>query len=80
MAAAKSTSSKKRPSYGELETELREIIAWFESDNFDVDEAVTKYRRGREVLRLLEEYLETAENTVRELKAEFDPGTGFGKA
>lgn len=67
MTAAKST----KKSYQDLETELQEIIAWFESDNFDVDEAVQKYQRGQELLKELELYLKTAENTVSELKAKF---------
>lgn len=63
------TAAKK--SYQDLETELREIIDWFEGESFDVDEAVDKYRRGQELIRELEAYLGTAENTVRELKAKF---------
>jgi len=61
-------------SYNELEAELREIIAWFDSEEFDVDEAVGKYKRGLELVRELEQYLDTAENTVQELKAKFDSG------
>lgn len=71
MAAAK--PSKKN--YQELETELNDIIAWFEGDNFDVDEAIKKYRRGLELTRELETYIGTAENTVRELKAKFGAKT-----
>ncbi len=67
MTAAK--SSKKN--YQDLEAELREIIAWFEGDSFDVDEALRKYQRGLELIKELEVYLGTAENTVRELKAKF---------
>ncbi len=71
MTAAK--SSKK--TYQQLETELQEIIAWFEGDTFDVDEAVQKYERGLELVKELELYLGTAENTVRELKAKFSAKT-----
>ena len=72
MSAAKPAKSKK--SYQELESELRDIIAWFEGDSFDVDEAIAKYRRGLELLKELETYLATAENTVRKLQAEFNAG------
>jgi exodeoxyribonuclease VII small subunit len=68
MTAAKSNAK----SYNELETELREIITWFESDTFDVDQAVRKYQRGLELVQQLEKYLGTAENTVRQLKAKFN--------
>lgn len=73
MSARKpSTPSKKN--YQELEAELRDIIAWFESDSFDVDQAITKYKRGLELLEELEAYLKTAENTVRQLQADFKAG------
>jgi exodeoxyribonuclease VII small subunit len=68
MAAAKKT-------YQELEAELRDILAWFEGDSFDVDEAVKKYKRGLELIKELEDYLGTAENTVRDLKARFSAKT-----
>lgn len=70
MTAAKASKSDKK-SYQELENELTEIIAWFEGDSFDVDEAVRKYRRGLELVNELEKYLGTAENTIHELKAKF---------
>jgi exodeoxyribonuclease VII small subunit len=60
-----------KKSYQELETELQQILDWFESDSFDVDEAVKKYQRGLELIQELETYLGTAENTVRELKTKF---------
>ena len=64
-----------KKSYQDLETELQDIIAWFEGDTFDVDEAVGKYRRGLELITELETYLGTAENTVRELKAKLSAKT-----
>ena len=69
------TKSPKK-NYQDLEAELRQILEWFESDSFDVDEAVNKYRRGLELIKELETYLGTAENTVRELKAKFSAKAG----
>lgn len=57
--------------YRELEAELQEILTWFESEAFDVDEALNKYERGLELVSELETHLKTAENTVSELKAKF---------
>lgn len=72
MAAAKAPKPKKsQVNYRQLEDELREIIAWFEGDSFDVDEAVKKYERGLQLLKELEDYIGRAENTVRELKTVF---------
>ncbi|HXE10465.1 MAG TPA: exodeoxyribonuclease VII small subunit [Verrucomicrobiae bacterium] len=72
MSANKATKSTKpsKKSYQELEAELRDIIAWFESDSFDVDQALVRYKRGLELLGELEAYLKTAENTVRKLQAD----------
>jgi exodeoxyribonuclease VII small subunit len=67
-----------KKTYQELESELQDILAWFESDSFDVDEAVKQYERGLELIKALEAHLGTAENTVRELKSRFDD-TGAGK-
>ena len=67
------TAAKK--SYQDLETELRQILDWFESDSFDVDEAVKKYQRGLELVKELEQYLERAEKTVKELKTKFSAKT-----
>jgi exonuclease VII small subunit len=61
-----------KKNYQDLETELQDILNWFEGDTFDVDEAVRKYRRGLELITELETYLGTAENNVRELKAKFN--------
>jgi exodeoxyribonuclease VII small subunit len=72
MAAAKNP----KPTYQELEVELRQILEWFEGESFDVDEAVKKYERGLELIRELEAYLGRAENTVRELKAKFGGKAG----
>jgi exodeoxyribonuclease VII small subunit len=72
MTAAKSTSKSSKKNYQDLEAELQDILDWFESDSFDVDEAVKKYQRGLELIQELETYLSTAENTVRELKAKFN--------
>lgn len=67
------TVAKPAPkNYAELQAELQAIITWFESDSFDVDQAVQKYQRGLELVRDLEQYLGSAENTVRELKAKFN--------
>jgi exodeoxyribonuclease VII small subunit len=58
--------------YAELATELQAIITWFETDTFDVDQAVKQYERGLELVRQLEQYLGAAENSVRELAAKFN--------
>jgi exodeoxyribonuclease VII small subunit len=65
-------ATKKKLSYSDLQAELTAILAWFEGDDFSIDLAVQKYERGMEILKLLEAQLQSAENTVKKLKASFD--------
>ncbi|MDB5164427.1 MAG: Exonuclease small subunit [Candidatus Saccharibacteria bacterium] len=67
-------ATKKKSSYNDLQAELAAVLAWFEGDNFAIDEAVQKYERGMEILKLLEAQLQSAENKVKELKATFTGG------
>jgi len=58
--------------YQTLMAELETILAELQQEDLDVDQAVKQYQRGLELVRQLEQYLEGAENTVKELKAKFD--------
>lgn len=59
-----------KPSYKELKAELDEILAWFESGNANVDEAIAKYEQGIKLVKKLEDYLRTAENKIKKIRAE----------
>jgi len=69
MAQAK----KSARSYQALSSELEAITLELQREDLDVDVALQRYQRGLELVRLLEEYLKTAENRVSELKAKFSP-------
>jgi exodeoxyribonuclease VII small subunit len=58
--------------YQALQTELDEIVAELQRDDSDVDSALKHYERGLEIIKQLETYLQTAENTVSQLKARFE--------
>jgi len=45
-----------------------------QAEDLDVDEALKLYERGLELVKQLDNYLKTAENTVLELKARFNKG------
>ena len=64
-AARRSTA----PTYQTLKTELDTIMAELQREDLDVDTALKQYQRGLEVVRQLERYLKTAENTLSELRA-----------
>lgn len=68
------TSKKPQPSYDELRSELDAVLAELQGDGLDIDKALKAYARGLELVRQLEQYLESAENTVREIKAGSDRG------
>lgn len=65
--------TKKTADYQALSSELDSVMAELQREDLDVDAVLKRYRRGLELVKQLEEYLETAENKVRTLKAQFNP-------
>jgi exodeoxyribonuclease VII small subunit len=68
----KSIAKKPAPSYETLKAELDTLMLELQREDLDVDVALKHYQRGLELVRQLEQYLETAENKVIELKAKSD--------
>jgi exodeoxyribonuclease VII small subunit len=64
-------ATKKQLSYQEQSAELEAILLELQSGDLDIEAAVKQYERGLELIAALEEYLKTAENRVRKLKAQF---------
>jgi exodeoxyribonuclease VII small subunit len=62
------------PNYQALKVELESVMAKLQAEDLDVDEALSLYERGLELVQQLENYLKTAENSVQELKARFNKG------
>ena len=65
---AKATSAK---TYQQLSDEFAGLVAWFESDQVNLDEAVAKYEQAMELLAQMENYLKTAQNQVKKIAAKF---------
>ena len=61
-------STTKKESYKNLRRELDELLAWFEQEEIDIDEAVTKYQAALGIQEKLETYLKDAQNTIQKLK------------
>lgn len=57
-----------KPDYQTLKDELDTVLTDLQRDDLDVDTALQKYRRGLEIVKELEGYLKTAENTINELR------------
>jgi len=55
--------------YQAMSVELEAILLELQQDDLDVDIAMQQYERGLELVKLLEQYLKTAENKVTKLKA-----------
>lgn len=65
----KDVKQAKKFEYAALQAELDTILSDLQGENSDVDTALKQYARGLEIIKQLEAYLQTAENTVRQLKA-----------
>ena len=62
----------KSKSYAQLSEELSELIAWFESDQVDLDAAIVKYDEATKLIAQMEKYLKTAENKIKKITADLD--------
>jgi len=58
-----------KKSYRQMNEQLAEILAWFESEQVDLDEAVAKYEQAIKLLGEMETYLKTAQNKVKKIAA-----------
>lgn len=55
--------------------ELDELIAWFDQDDFDLDEALKKFDDGVQLTGAIEDRLQKLENKVTVLRQKFgEPG------
>lgn len=53
-------------------SELDELLAWFEKDDFDVEAALGKYEDGMKLIGEISDRLKHVENKVEVLKKRFD--------
>ena len=52
--------------------ELTELVAWFESDEFEIEKALDKYRDAEKLAAEIEHDLSALKNEVTVLKQKFD--------
>jgi exodeoxyribonuclease VII small subunit len=65
-------NSKKLVTYKELTDKLDKNLAWFESDDIDLDSAVDKYQETIQQIEAMEAYLKTAQNKIKKIATKFD--------
>ena len=64
-------SSKKNESISKQLEAFEESLSWFESDDFNLEEAVQKYEESAKIANELEESLIVIKNKVEVLKKSF---------
>jgi len=63
--------SKKAPSLQADFEELSRLTEEFESGKVDIEEGLTKFKRGLELARRIKKRLSQIENEIKEIKSEF---------
>lgn len=58
----------KPKSYRDLQTELDNVLEQLQSAELDIDKALELYKHGRDLIKQLEDYLQTAKNEIEHLK------------
>ena len=64
--------ANKPKNYQQMSDELAELMAWFESEQVNLDEAVSKYGQAMELIDEMQAYLKSAENKVKKISAKFE--------
>ena len=54
-------------SYKELQEELNLIISELQSEEIDIDQAVSKFEQATKIIKEIKLYLDTAENTLKKV-------------
>ncbi len=65
-------SKTNEPTLSEQLAQLDEIVAWFEQDDFDMEEALGKFEEGSKLAEEIRTKLSTLENKITVLKEKFD--------
>lgn len=63
---------EKNKSISKQLTELDQLIAWFDQEDFDLDEALKKFDEGVKLADEVKERLSALENKITILKQRFD--------
>ncbi len=64
--------SQQNKTIAQKRAELSELLAWFESDEFTVEEAVDRFKTAEKLAADIEKELTEAKNTITVLKQRFD--------
>lgn len=62
--------STNKTNFSDKMKQLEEIVAWFDSDEVDLDSAVEKFEEGTKLAKELKSEINKIENKVKKLQAE----------
>ncbi|MGB3023674.1 MAG: exodeoxyribonuclease VII small subunit [Candidatus Saccharimonadales bacterium] len=65
-------SKANEPTLSQQLAQLDDIVAWFEQDDFDMEEAIAKFEEGSALAVSIRAKLATLENKITVLKQSFD--------
>lgn len=65
-------STKNSKTIAEKRTELVELLAWFEGQDFVLEDAIAKFEKAEALAREIEEELMQYKNKITVLKQRFD--------
>jgi exodeoxyribonuclease VII small subunit len=66
--------NKTEANFSEDFQELEAIINWFEGDEVELEEGLSRFERGLELAQRCKERLDEVDNKVNEIRAKFDEG------
>lgn len=66
------SGKSKEPTIAEQIAKLDELIAWFESDDFVIEEAIDKFAEAEKLAAKIDEDLSNLKNEITVLKQRFD--------
>lgn len=64
--------SQKNNTIAEKTNELSELVAWFDSNDFDIEVAVEKYKEAEKLASSIEKDLLQIKNEIKIIKQKFD--------
>jgi exonuclease VII small subunit len=65
-------SEKNNPNIAEKTTQLDELIAWFDGDDFELEKALDKFKTAEKLAAEIEHDLMKLKNNIEVVKTRFD--------
>ena len=65
-------SAKNNPSFTDKLAKLDEMVAWFDSDAFELEQALERYTQAEKLAAEIEQDLKELKNSITVVKEKFD--------